>query len=828
MRLIIAAAVVMSVLGCDCEEEPGGGTGGGAGGGAGGAQLSGTVSVFQGASARGAALDPRLRREVLAQLTPRARAPGGRVAQATQRLPALAVGQLRGARQEPRLVAGDVIVGFAEYLEPKAALARLAVEGLEATHVAYASTRLQLLHFRKPGGAALNEGETRELVARLAERPGVRFTEPNGVRQALVAPNDPLFPAMWHLPQLQLPAAWDVERGTTSAVTVAVLDTGIIPHPDLQPRLVAGYDMVVDPANAGDGDGRDADPTDPGGDLPNGQSSWHGTHCAGTIGAGTDNGVGIAGVNWQARVQPVRVLGRQGGTDFDIAAGMTWASGGAVPGLPANATPAQVVNLSLGGPGAPLQAYQDAIDDAARRNVVFVVAAGNDDVDASGFTPCNQQGVLCVGATRFNGKRASYSNFGARVDVMAPGGEVAEDLNGDGYPDGVLSTFRDSSTGQAAFSFENGTSMAAPHVAGVVSLLKARVPGLTFTQARQALVDTANPASRCDEGCGTGLVNAHAALLRVTGSQPTGPGRLSLGTSELFFSSGAAPQVLQLANVGGQPLTVTLSPGGAEGGRLFVQGSVTLAAGATASVSVGAELAGLAAGVTANATLTLTSSGGNATVTVKLRAGGAGGGPVAVALIFQNAREEWVVAEAVEALAASGFGWSMTAPPGRYFLFAVQDTNNNGDYDDGEPLGLYPNMDSPRELQVAAGQRLSGLTFAVVPSTNISGTEGSQVGTACTGDGQCGDGICGTGFPGGYCTRDCSAATCPLGSKCVSGEGYALCLATCPGPRLGRSACRAGYVCEDDASGAGLCIPACGGDVDCAPGTCDLASGYCR
>src|SRR5439155_7037218 len=148
--------------------------------------------------------------------------------------------------------------------------------------------------------------------------------------------------------------------------------------------------------------------------------------------------------------------------------------------------------------------------------------------------------------------------YGARVDLMAPGGEVAEDSNGDGYPDGVLSTVKDDSNGMPAYKFMNGTSMATPHVAGIVSLLKSRIPSVTFAQAKQALTATANKDSQCSEGCGAGLVNVAAALQQLTGVGPTGPARLSLGTAELFFSPAQTQQVLQVTNTGGQTLDVVL------------------------------------------------------------------------------------------------------------------------------------------------------------------------------------------------------------------------------------------------------------------------------
>ena len=842
-RLVLLLAVTAVVPGCSCddffEEEPPPPTGGGlAGPGGTGGRVSGTVTPFQGATSwRGQArVDGAMRRALESRTLPAnevSRVQGIDRLLSTPPRPVLtATGRLHGAHEPQRIVASELIVRLTEKLPAERALELLKLPGLVASHGGFSSEYLHLIKFRRQGTLKpLSVGETLELVAPLASRRGVVFVEPNAVHHPLAVPNDNLYPAMWHLPPINMPAAWDVERGTSAAVTVAVVDTGIFAHPDLTPRVLPGADLISDPAISLDGDGRDNDPTDTGRDLPNGQSSWHGTHCAGTIGAATDNGNGIAGMNWNARIVPVRVLGKGGGTTADIAAGLTWAAGLTVPGMPANPNPAQVVSVSLGGEGDPRQIYQDVIDQAAARNVIFVVAAGNDNIDASRFTPCNQSGVLCIGATRFNGRRASYSNFGSRIDVMAPGGEVAEDANGDGYPDGVLSTLRNDDTGMPTYVFEQGTSMATPHVAGLVSLMRARNPTLTFAQVRQILVDTANPASRCNEGCGAGLINAHAALLRTTNSQPTGPARLSMSASDLFFTQASTTQTLTLTNTGGMPLTVTVAGGGANGSRLsFDVTQRTIAPGQSGAVQISANLQGLTEGRAEAATVSVTSNGGNASVGVKLRAGGASGRPVTVALVFQQG-EEWKVGGAVDAQAAQNFAFTVTAPPGRYFLLGAQDANGNGQFEDNEPLGLWPNTDSPREIVLADGQVLNGNNFVVAPQGNVSGNESRLIGSACTDDSTCGQGgICGTGFPGGYCTQDCSTTSCPLASKCLSGETVSLCLDTCTAPRAGRSTCRQDYVCENDGTGQGVCIPACTTIQDfCdAPLRCNASSGYCE
>ncbi|MBL8956739.1 MAG: S8 family peptidase, partial [Myxococcaceae bacterium] len=816
----------------------GGGSGGVGGGSGSGTSVSGNVTVFQtGSVGERGHVDPKLKRTLLEKLNAARGSKRPHVSMAPG-----AVGKLFSAARpklhvperteplgvhEPRQIrAGEVIVRLFAQKDDEKTTVNLEVEGLVYTHGGWASPYLQLAKYVKADGAALTEDETLRLVKTLSVRPGVKFTEPNGIRHALAVPNDSLYPAMWHLPPINMPAAWDIEKGDMTRVTVAVVDTGIYLHPDLVSRAVTGVDMISEPSIANDGDGRDNDPTDPGGDQPQGRSSWHGTHCAGTIGAAANNMTGVAGVNWNARIVPVRVLGKGGGTDFDIAAGMNWAAGGSVPGVPANQNPAAVVSMSLGGQGGPTQTYQDIIDAAAPRNVIFVVAAGNDNVDASGFTPCNQTGVLCIGATRFNGKRASYSNFGNRIDVMAPGGELAEDANSDEYPDGVLSTFKDDSNGQPTYSFQNGTSMACPHVAGIVSLMKARNANLTFAQVKDALTQTANTASRCTEGCGAGLVNVLGALQRISGQAPTGPARMSLSTTDLSFSPAQTQATLQFSNTGGMPLNVTLAASGAAAANLGASSTTaTVAPGGTETVTIGANLMGLAMGSTTTGQIDVTSNGGAATVNVKIRMVAASTRAAAVALIFVDPQGMWQVAS--ETMAPSPqFGYSLSAAPGEYFLLGAQDTNGNDNFEENEPIGLYPTFDSPKPVVLTAGQALTGYTFTLSPHVEISDDMATVIGAACTDDTPCAPGVCGTAFPGGYCTQDCSVDSCPLGSRCITGDTFAACLKSCTTPRAGQGECRGGYVCEDDGTGSGVCVPACTA-TSCAPATCG-ASGYCE
>ncbi|MEW5740177.1 MAG: S8 family serine peptidase [Myxococcota bacterium] len=808
------ALVALALWTVGCGGGGGNGTGGGAGGGGGSTgSVSGTVSIFRGAG-ESARADPTLSAFV-------------RTHKLLERPKLEATARLPGAGQVSAIRPGEVIVRFEEVLSAQDVLKRVRLDEYAAQHSGHASEFLHLVTFTQRDGKPLTEAQTLALTDRLSSLAGVRFAEVNRTRHAQAVPDDPLYAAQWHYPAMNLPAAWDVTTGSAQVV-VAVIDTGIVNHPELNSRVVPGYDFISDPAISLDGDGRDANPNDEGKDFPQEQSSWHGTHVAGTIGAVSNNRTGLAGVDWNARLLPVRVLGKGGGTDFDIAAGVQWAAGGTVPGTPSNANPAAVLNLSLGGEGSPSQTYQDVIDAAVGRGAVVVVASGNANMDSTRFSPCNQQQVICVGATRFSGKRASYANYGNAVHLVAPGGELLEDANGDNFPDGVLSTFNKDNTPN--FDFLQGTSMACPHVAGVVALMKARAPTLTAAQAKMALTSTANTAFQCSEGCGAGMVNAHAAVLAAVGQSPGGPAKLVISTTELFLSSSAREQALTITNVGGQATNVTLTAGGAEGGRLsFPRGAQgTVNGGQSASFPVAADFNGLADGTYA-ASITVSSPVGGGSVTVKLRAGTpANQAPAVVALVYQDQQGAWQVGGAVEATAANSYRYTIDAPPGRYFVLGLVDSNNNGDFDDGEPYGLWPTRDSPQEVEVVAGQVISSVDFGLAPDSKVPGGGASEVGLACADNAPCGTGgECLTGWPQGYCSKECSTSACPLGAKCIDFGSVQACLATCTGPRAGQSTCRSAYVCEDDGTGAGVCVPACTSNTDCDPLTCNTSTGYC-
>ncbi len=363
-----------------------------------------------------------------------------------------------------------------------------------------------------------------EMAATLQDDPLVRYADPVLRRYTRALPGDPLFHYQWALTDplagINAAAAWDLTQGA-AGMAIAVIDTGIVAHPDLAGRILAGYDFISDPAGARDADARDPNPADEGdwygdgacGSAEGRASSWHGTFIAGQLGANANNGRGVVGLNWRSSILPVRTLGECGGTDVDVFEGMLWASGVPIAGVPANPNPAKVINMSLGGAGACAQAIQEAVDDALAQGAVVVVAAGNEAGDVIDFAPANCSGVITVAAHNAAGERAYYSNYGRRIDLSAPSGD------GESAADAILSTSNTGTTtpGEATYRYGVGTSFATPFVAGTASLMLARNPLLTPGRVLDILQGTAREfplGSTCRSAglCGAGMLDAGAAV----------------------------------------------------------------------------------------------------------------------------------------------------------------------------------------------------------------------------------------------------------------------------------------------------------------------------
>jgi serine protease len=401
----------------------------------------------------------------------------------------------------------------------------------------------------------LSLAEAERLAADIAAAdPDVEYAEPDFIMRAAFTPNDTRYNEQWNLSELtggiNVPVAWD--RATGSGVVVAVLDTGYRPHADLSGAFLAGYDFISDTFTANDGDGRDADARDPGDWQDPGAcgphdpfdlvpSSWHGTHVAGIIAARTNNARGVAGVAFNARVVPVRVLGKCGGFTSDIADGLLWAAGVPVSGTPGNANPAKVINISLGHSNSCSATMQSAVNSARSLGASIIAAAGNSNVDASNFTPANCNGVVTVASVNRPGGKSSFSNFGWVVELAAPGGEKPTSANS------ILSTLNTGTTtpGSDTYVFYQGTSMAAPHVSGVAALMLSVKPTLKPDDVTFLLQSTSHRfAGACSE-CGAGILNARAAVEAATG---TPPGIAEAGPNDSFATAQAIGSANTIVN----------------------------------------------------------------------------------------------------------------------------------------------------------------------------------------------------------------------------------------------------------------------------------------
>ena len=547
------------------------------------------------------------------------------------------------------------------------------------------------------------------LAAELAQQSDVEYAVVDQRRKALnVTPSDPLFASgqsspypsdgQWYahtadatlVSAINAPAAWALTTGSSS-ITVAVVDTGVrYDHPDLAAKLLPGYNFISEAAIAGNSVGRSSDASDLGDYLTSSEisansslfsgcsaqaaSSWHGTVVAGIIGADTNNGTGIAGVGWKVRILPVRVLGKCGGYDSDIIAGMRWAAGLSVTGAPANPNPARVINLSLGATGTCSQAYLEAVTEITNAGALVVAAAGNESTTTG--TPANCTGVVGVAAVRHAGTKAGYSSLGTAVAISAPGGNCVNSTGSCTY--GFVSTHNSGTTTPVtdanggstytdANSAEVGTSFSAPLVSGTAALMLSVQPALTPAQITAFLKSSArafpttggtsgisqcrrttsggggsNSASTQDEcyctttTCGAGMLDAAAAVtaalgtatppsasINVSPTSPTAGAAVTLsGADSQAGSAGSIASyqwtlasgggiVTSLSSATGQ--TVTATPSGA--GTFSVTLTVTDANGTSASTTTSITVAAAASDVavstsTGTVTTTTSSSGG--------------------------------------------------------------------------------------------------------------------------------------------------------------------------------------------------------------------------
>jgi serine protease len=573
------------------------------------------------------------------------------------------------------------------------------------------------------------KADTLLAIKEIAKQRYVEYAEPNyRHRRQLTEPNDERYPVQWHYPKIKLDQAWDIYTGS-SDIKVAVIDTGVFEaHPDLASRISDdGYDFINDVNNAGDGDGIDANGSDPGDgqdnalctDSPDSTSSFHGTHVAGTIGAATNNTLGVSGVTWATQIMNLRVLGCDGGTDFDIANAIRYAAGLANQSGVIVADPADIANMSLGGDSSS-NTMSNAIADARGAGLIIIAAAGNSS-SSQPFYPAAYDGVISVSATSVADSLANYSNYGSTVDIAAPGGQDG-DLDGDGYQDLIMSTLARIEGGviEPSFGGYQGTSMAAPHVAGVVALMKGIHPALTPTDLDAVIisgnltVDLGAPGR--DDNYGYGRIDAlktvdFANQLANGAPVPVTP-ILSFSNTYLNFGGLTEEVVLNVYNSGNGDLeiqsvavsesTISLVPPVSDDGL----GAYTIKVNRT----------GLIPGIySGNVSFTSTASERAVFVVFQVRNPGetdkGDAGAVSI-LLYDVTAGETKSFETVVSPINGQYQYGFAGPAGVYYVIAGSDLDNNGYIcDPGEACGVYPLPDSPTKLIL--NQNLSGINFGI-------------------------------------------------------------------------------------------------------------------
>ncbi len=580
----------------------------------------------------------------------------------------------------------EVIVRLRDDVEPEVGKARVQRRGFE-----FVAEGGGFYLFRKISGPSLRHDAVgraalADEIDALEHAVGdVDYATPNCVSYGLREPSDPGYVQQWSAPLTNLPQAWDITTG--ERVVIAVVDSGILAgHPDLAGRILPdGFDMISDPQNSGDGDGIDADPDEP---YPT-QTGFHGTHCAGIIGASANDGIGIAGVNWSADILPVRALGLDmSGTDFDITQAILYAAGLPNVSQRVPSKPAQIINLSLGGPGqSPNQA--DAIAAARQQGIIVVVSAGNDGERGNPvFYPAALQTTIAVAAVGQTGEHAPYSQFHPYIDIAAPGGDQRQGPEG-----GVLSTAVEVQQGQPYYGWKyyEGTSMAAPFISGVISLMLSVNANLTQDDCMQIFAQTAmdRGAPGKDDEYGHGLVDVFAAVQMAQTGGPA-PG-LAASQSSLTFSAGGADQRLQITGSGGAQFSNIQLAVSNDATEWLAAQLDTRSTPATLTVSVNPAIQGPRTGrvqlsAPGSQPLVITVQLGNA------GGGGGGGGDLRVAL-FDAAQQP--IADAV---VNSGRFEFRDLQPGTYTMFAMKDLNGDG------TIGAGDMRSDSAQVTVVAGQ----------------------------------------------------------------------------------------------------------------------------
>jgi serine protease len=569
------------------------------------------------------------------------------------------------------------------------------------------------------------------LYAKLLRRdPDVRSADLNRVMRVSREPNDiPGYAIQrWHYEQIQLPGAWELTTG--SAIPVAVVDTGIVvDHPELASKLIDGRDFISDPTNP-DGDGIDANPADPGCGISGG-SIFHGTHVAGTIGARSNDGTGVAGVSWGARIMPIRALnGCTGsGNSFDIIQGIRYAAGLSNDSGTLPAQPAKVINMSFGALGTCDATVAELFEAVRAQGAVVVAAAGNANSSAQ-QTPASCPNVISVAALGPLRTKAPYSNFGSTVDLSAPGGDMTRDVNGDGQPDGVYSTHAVGGGAVITPTFEllQGTSMAAPHVSGVIALMLSANSAATPEQIDVLLAQGLLTDDIGLPNLGAGLINARKAIGAVDPSAPPLPPTLSVTPSSLGFGDVGTVAEVVASNAGGGTVVVTDVTATVTTPEQWLSVTPTsVDANGLGRYRVTVSRTGLAVG-SYSGFVEFTSNGGTERVDVLMEVAAASGEPDAGMqyILLVDAATDEVLAQ-VEVLAdASSVAYEFESiPSGEYIVISGTDLNNDQFIcDPAEACGAYPVENAPETIVVDGAA--TGIDFLVAYRTGLPTTAGSK------------------------------------------------------------------------------------------------------
>ncbi|WP_199031373.1 MprA protease, GlyGly-CTERM protein-sorting domain-containing form [Ralstonia sp. ASV6] len=448
------------------------------------------------------------------------------------------------------------------------------------------ATEAQLMHTGLTDAASIEA-----TAAKIAQDARVAYVVPDRILRPNTIPNDPYFPTQNNLASptvvpggINVASAWSITQGSGSIV-VAVVDTGYTDHPDLVGKILPGYNFISDPARAGNTFGRGTDAHDLGDGVTSAQvstisgctssdvanSSWHGTEVSSVLAANTNNALDIAGVGWNTQIVPVRVSGKCGALLSDTVDGMLWAGGIAVSGVPTNAHPARVVNVSLGSTGACSAAEQDAVNRLASIGTTVVAASGNEAAQ-NADAPANCTGAIAVTAHVDSGENASYANVGPQVAISAPGGGCPNSQPSCATPSTIVADSNDGpySPGnpivrpKSPSDIVAGTSFSTPEVAGTIALMLSVQPQLSNPQILAGLQQTARPhpsGTYCavnTGACGAGLLDTAGA---VGYAQRTTPAGIGNGTASSGSGSGTGS-----------------SSGGGGGGTVPLMGAAVLLA----------------------------------------------------------------------------------------------------------------------------------------------------------------------------------------------------------------------------------------------------------